>query len=216
MENLPLSQELWLCLKWWWDWSVLPRAGQLQRRSSLMLPWCRTGLADWWEKGRGVCVSLWQTECHARCRHVHDSMQVLFVTGLKHLFFPALSQHKLKASHPGRGWQWWDPLFREDLSSPMNSCRVTGMMACGPTVHSGCPTSCSLCLTLRRKPPLPFKSLYITTSLLSQGYGHVPLLLKNLPSVSLLALLFPLVMIQISSIIFLQSLLVLRCHFLFL
>lgn len=56
-----------------------------------MLPWCRTGLADWWEKGRGVCVSLWQTECHARCRHVHDSMQVLFVTGLKHLFFPLLA-----------------------------------------------------------------------------------------------------------------------------
>lgn len=43
------------------------------------------------------------------------------------ILFPALSQHKLKASHLGRVWQWGDPPLWEDLSSPLNTCRGTGM-----------------------------------------------------------------------------------------
>lgn len=138
-------------------------------------------------------------------RHMHDSTQVPFLTGLKHILSPGLSQYKLKKRcFWGRTGNSEIFLFKEEFSSPMNMCRDTGMAARDPTIHNGCPASSFLHLTLRRRPPLPFESLYIITSLLpSQCYDNVSLLLKNLPSVSLFALPFPLVMIQISPIIFL-------------
>lgn len=70
-----------------------------------------------------MCVSLWPTECHARCRHVHDSRQVLFLIGLKHPFFQLLASINSRQHIWGGAGNGKTPLFREDLSSPVNTCR---------------------------------------------------------------------------------------------
>lgn len=67
-----------------------------------------------------------------------------FLSLVSSIVSPALSQRKFQASPVGRAGNGEIPFSEEHLSSPMNTCGGTGMTACGPTVHNGCPAFISV------------------------------------------------------------------------
>lgn len=150
-------------------------------------------------------MSPWRVGCRARCRHTHDSAQVLFLSGLKPAFPQLLASINSKLCIWEGAGSGEVPFSEEDLSSPMNTCRDISVTICGPTTYNGCPASSFPCLTLRRRPPLPFESFFFKNLLLSHGYDTVTISPQYVSSLSLSILSFPLVVTQSSPIIFLQS-----------
>lgn len=161
--------------------------------------------------GSWVCrgVSPQWTGCQARCRHVHDSAQAFFSSLVSSLCSPALNLHERKASYLGMGWKWWNPPL---WGRPFFTCDHLERQWC-----DNCSQQRLLCL----QPSLLGPKEETTPAFRIPFHHQQPISFSELwyqedTSQELAFLPFLLVMIQISLIIFLQSLLVLRHHFLFL